>query len=87
MGQGHLSKRQALQVLSDSVANDDFLNFDRYLNPLCNLLVSDENETPFTVGVFGPWGCGNSTLLAHLEKRLHEDKRKDFVVVNFNPWL
>jgi len=73
-------------VLSDAPASIDQLNFDRYCAPLVELLSSDTIQTPFTIGIFGPWGSGKTTLLRMLGSTL---KAKDgkFLCVDFNPWI
>ncbi len=38
---------------------------------------------PFTIGLFGRWGSGKTTILNILRKRLQDDK---VAVVNFNVW-
>jgi len=76
-------------VLSDAPAVDDLLDFQRYLVPLKSVLCSATLDTPFTVGIFGPWGTGKSTLLRLLEDELKAFSSDDvrFVCVRFNPWI
>jgi len=38
---------------------------------------------PFTTGLFGKWGCGKTTILNVLRKKLEDDK---IAVVNFDVW-
>ena len=64
----------------------DSFHFDRYLDPLVSLLTNKEAETPFTIGIFGSWGSGKSSLLRMLKQRLETEFRDDFVLVEFNPW-
>jgi predicted KAP-like P-loop ATPase len=76
-------------VLSDAPAIHDLLDFDRYLVPLKSALSSATLDTPFTVGIFGAWGTGKSTLLRLLEAELKAYTSDDvrFVCVRFNPWM
>ncbi len=79
----------ALSVLSDAPARRDLLGFDRYFTPLRSVLTSPDLDTPFTIGIFGAWGTGKSTLLQLLQAEL-SDFRSDslrFVCVRFNPWI
>ncbi len=76
----------AFSILSDAPASRDLLNFDRYLDPLVDLLTGEVLETPLTVGIFGTWGSGKSTLLGLLTERLNAHEGK-FLCVPFNPWI
>ena len=76
----------AISVLSDAPAIRDLLGFERYLDPLIELITSEALETPLTIGIFGSWGSGKSTLLGMLARRLKAlDGR--FLCVEFNPWV
>jgi predicted KAP-like P-loop ATPase len=77
-----------MTVVSDApvgVAGDK-LSFRRYIDPLIAILTDPNQQTPFTVGVFGPWGSGKSSLLQMLNERLENDHPDKFVRVWFNPW-
>jgi hypothetical protein len=73
-----------LRVLSDRPTTDDLLGFNRYVEPLVNILSNPNTETPFTVGIYGTWGSGKSSLLDLIERALDSDA---FVCVRFNPWV
>src|SRR5262245_58371627 len=65
----------------------DRLSVGRYVDPLISVLTDPDQQTPFTVGVFGPWGSGKSSLLRMLNERLKRDYSERFVRVWFNPWI
>ena len=75
-------------LFSDGAAtrNDDLLRFDRYVVPLARAH-SDETTTPLTIGVYGAWGSGKSTLIKMLDEYLGETEPDGFVRVHFNPWV
>jgi hypothetical protein len=78
----------AFSILSDAPASHDLLNFDRYCDPLIELLTDDVLQTPLTIGIFGAWGSGKSTLLRMLESRLKDaGNQQKFLCVEFNPWI
>jgi|GEM_PF-1251718 len=79
---------QGMTVVSDAPVGltGDKLSFHRYVDPIISILTDPEQQTPFTVGVFGPWGSGKSSLLQMIHERLEKDHPERFVRVWFNPW-
>jgi KAP family P-loop domain len=78
-----------LSILTDAAvgADADLLGFERYLDPLVSILTDDRTQTPFTIGVFGQWGSGKSSVLRMLDERLASEHADRFVRVRFNPWF
>ena len=68
----------------DSEADIDFLNFN-YLAEQVVEISKDEKLSPATVGVYGDWGSGKSTLMKMVKKSLDADKNT--LTVEFNGWL
>ena len=68
----------------DSEADIDFLNFN-YLAEQVVEISKDENLSPATIGVYGDWGSGKSTLMKMVKKSLDADKNT--LTVEFNGWL
>lgn len=71
--------------LSDKESTVDKLSYQDYVDALMALIKSPDMETPFTIGIFGPWGSGKSTLINLLDSSLSSDNK--FFKVKFNPWL
>lgn len=72
-----------IYLISDTTSERDLLNFKRYVSPLIEILENPQTQTPFTIGIFGAWGSGKSTLIDHLDRRLS----KNFYRIKFNPWI
>jgi molybdopterin-guanine dinucleotide biosynthesis protein len=76
-----------LAMMGDSPVlepEQDLLHFKRYVEPLVQLITDDDTETPFTIGIFGKWGTGKTTLLKMIETQMRD---KDYPTIWFNPWL
>jgi hypothetical protein len=80
---------RGLSVLSDAPSGyaSDRLQFSRYVEPLTEVIMNDATQTPFTVGVFGAWGSGKSSLLEMIDQKLASEHDQEVVRVRFNPWI
>jgi predicted KAP-like P-loop ATPase len=67
----------------DSESDQDFLNFTEVADQIV-ALTQNENMLPISIGVFGTWGTGKSTVLRLVETRLPPGKH---AVVKFDAWL
>ena len=51
-------------LLNDRPSDEDYLGFTPYRRALSGLITDPHTDnTPLTIGVFGPWGSGKTTLL------------------------
>lgn len=73
---------------SDNESKEDLLGF-QYLTQAVISIVKNENLLPATIGVFGDWGGGKSTLIEIVRTKLTTDAEKaaGTVVLSFNGWL
>ena len=78
--------RNQLTILSDSPRIEpDLLDFKRYVEPLVEIITGSNTETPFTIGIFGSWGTGKTTLMQIVEGQVQQNN--NYPTVWFNPWL
>lgn len=77
----------SMYMINDSASAEDLLNFKRYVSPIIEILTNPKTETPFTIGIFGPWGSGKSTLIEYLDLELGRSPYTEFFRIKFNPWL
>ncbi len=67
-----------VRIVSDSPTSESLVfGFDTYADTLAGLVAGRENATPFTAGVFGPWGAGKTTLMKAMKARLDGDALSD----------
>lgn len=67
-------------------SSDDKLNRQSFAESLANVLLTSSFPTSFTVGLYGTWGSGKTSLLNMVIEQV-ESKNNDVVVLRFNPWL
>ncbi|ARX87130.1 MULTISPECIES: KAP family P-loop NTPase fold protein [Streptomyces] len=63
-------------------ADGDRYGFQGHADVLC-AAISDTDDLPLTVGVFGPWGTGKSSFMKVCQDLLDE---REIPTVWFNPW-
>ena len=69
-------------ILTDDITNDPILDFNLYADAIVNIV---RNSPPkFTIGIFGDWGTGKSTLINTVDKVLQLDK--DLIRVRLEAW-
>lgn len=69
---------------SDNESEFDYINF-RETAEIISDLVSNQQLRPVSVGVFGGWGSGKSTLIKLSQANL--EGNTDFITVDFDAWL
>jgi Cdc6-like AAA superfamily ATPase len=67
---------------SDEPSSTDYLERSNFVYALAALISHERTEVPLTIGIYGEWGSGKSSMMKQLEELL---KRKHHIV-NFNAW-
>jgi formylglycine-generating enzyme required for sulfatase activity len=78
--------------LSDQPAVEDQLGFAPYAKTLADIVADPFTETPLTIGVFGDWGMGKTSLMRMIARRVRDEpvvSQTEFPVETlwFNAWL
>lgn len=68
---------------SDIETSVDLLGYSVHASLLRDVVTNSKN-LPITIGLYGDWGCGKSSVLKILEEELKADK--DCVVIYFDGW-
>ena len=78
----------------DKETEIDYLNFGYMVNLVTNI-ATNRDLSPSTIGLYGDWGSGKSSLMKLVQKKIEEkypkdEKKKDTVktlCIEFNGWL
>lgn len=71
---------------SDIIAVNDYLGFDVHAN-LIKGLIDEPEMLPITIGVFGDWGSGKSSIMESLKNAYDAEKDKTTICLQFNGWV
>ena len=81
-----LTELPRIHVWQDNETAIDLLGFDIHAN-LIRSVITDPTVLPVTVGVFGDWGGGKSSIMKMLQKELSDERAyPDVVCLYFNGW-
>ena len=69
---------------SDNETNIDCIDFQNYVNAICRI-INDDNLHPCSIGIFGDWGSGKSSLMKMISEKY--ELEEDILVIKFNGWL
>jgi len=75
-----------LVVIPDTYAEVDKIGYAEHVAGLVQMIKSIKAKGSFTIGIFGEWGQGKTSILRQIEKAFEEENRKDRITVWFNPW-
>lgn len=79
---------QGLPIVVDLPSDEPRFGFDKYTEGIVAAIMGGE-PPQFTIGLYGPWGTGKSSLLAAIAKRLDScviDDHEKPIVVRFDAW-
>lgn len=71
---------------ADIETKTDFLNYSEVAE-LAVDVIRNPLMRPVSVGIFGTWGTGKSTLLNLIETDLQASPQAEFIVIRFDAWL
>lgn len=77
-------------ILDDLPSDVDKLGFEPYAQALSDILLDPNTHTPLTLGLFGSWGSGKTSLMRQMQQAVEKDGEKDktprYRTVWFNAW-
>ena len=70
---------------ADNETSEDLLGFKVHADLLINI-IKDDTVLPITIGVFGDWGSGKSSILQIVKDEFDKEDDKDSLCIYFNGW-
>jgi hypothetical protein len=84
------SRKFAAGAANDRPASTDELNFSDYAQAFADIISSKNTTPPLTIGIYGQWGIGKSSLLQMIADEfaqpVQDQHRAKVHVVEFNAW-
>jgi hypothetical protein len=77
-------KDDPLAIGTDLESESDIFDHEAFAEAVLKLL--KQNSPPLTIGIFGPWGIGKSTIINILFRKLRRNESKSFTPIYFNAW-
>ena len=68
----------------DLPTTNDSLHFEPYLQTLSHLICN--SQTPLTIGIYGTWGSGKTSLMKMLKKEFDDKHSEHCHTIWFNAW-
>lgn len=70
---------------SDIETSEDLLGFKVHADLLIDV-INDETVLPITIGVFGDWGSGKSSILQIIKNEFEKEEHENSLCIYFNGW-
>jgi predicted KAP-like P-loop ATPase len=72
---------------SDNDTKTDLIDFSHFIQAVISIIKNDSLE-PCTIGIYGDWGSGKSSLVEMMEYQLNSNSSDESIlVIKFNGWL
>lgn len=65
-----MSHRVLPPLIDDQPTSSDFLGYNVLAKEVCKILTSSATKTPISIGLYGLWGSGKTSLLKMIQERL-----------------
>lgn len=77
---------EEIVLKNDGSERTDLLNTSVYANMLVKTIESADNSKPFTIGLFGEWGSGKSSVLKTAQNYLEARPNSQYRFVTYDAW-
>ncbi|MBU4299068.1 KAP family NTPase, partial [Patescibacteria group bacterium] len=82
-----MEKKKELNYIKDCEINleeSDLLSTRCYVNTILQII--ENSDTPFTIGLFGGWGSGKSSIIKTLYEKLRGDQNSKAEIFIYDAW-
>lgn len=79
-------QKGGIRLWADNPSKIDMLAYEPYAELLLDIALT-ERVNPLTIGLFGNWGSGKSTILNLIESKINENNDSSIVSVFVNAWM
>lgn len=80
------NEKRGCFMWADNASKIDMLSFEPYAELLHEMALS-ERVNPLTIGLFGNWGSGKSTVLNLIDKKISTEANKKVASIFVNAWM
>jgi predicted KAP-like P-loop ATPase len=74
-------------ILDDLPTGQDALDFRPYVDALAGILLDPATRTPLTLGVFGSWGSGKTSLMRMLQAKMTGGQGQGTTIAHRTVWF
>lgn len=82
-----MTKKEELNYIKDCEINlekDDLLSTNCYVETISEII--ENSDTPFTIGLFGGWGSGKSSIIRTLKEKFKKNENSKAEVFVYDAW-
>lgn len=79
-----LQKQTNTMILTDEPTEEDAPDFNDYSQKLSKFIVNSRPQ--FTVGIYGDWGTGKTTLMQMIRKKIDSEYQHIATTIWFDAW-
>jgi len=79
-------EKKVSPILDDRPAEVDALGFAPYRDTLVEIVAGPDTHTPLTIGIFGTWGAGKTSLMSMVKAHVDGRGLPRYRTVWFNAW-
>lgn len=78
-----------MMINFDNLPSEDLLQRKSFAKDIALGIITglESNFDSVAIGLNGPWGSGKSTLLNYVKDEIEKSENKDFLIMEFNPWM
>lgn len=67
-----------------NLEKNDLLGAKPYVDTLSEII--SNSQTPFTIGLFGGWGVGKSSIIKTIEDKFNNDNKSNVAIFTYDAW-